>query len=347
VLTVAAIKTRAREIGFDLCGICPAAGFPELRFLREWLERGYAGGMASLARTADERSDVRSVLPSARSVIVTATAYNVDRPYSIERHDPGEAAVSRYAWGDDYHEVIGRRLGALLAWMRGQHPEPFDAHAYVDTGPVQERVYAQRAGLGWIGKNTCVINAGIGSWLFLSEIVCSLPLEADQPAFDECGACTLCLEACPTKALVEPRVLDATRCLSYLTIERKGLIPEARRDAIGNHVYGCDVCQEVCPWNRMAARSGPSEWSPRPALDRARLLDLWRRTDAELGAILNGSAMRRVKVAGLRRNLAVALGNSGDASALRAFDDEATGDDTRRDPVVADHVAWARRKLSR
>jgi epoxyqueuosine reductase len=345
VLTGDSIKARAREIGFDLCGICSVASFPELRFYREWIERGYAGDMAHLAQTAERRSDVRSVLPSARSVIVTATVYNVDRPYSMERRDLGEAAIARYAWGDDYHDVLGGRMNALLAWMREQHAEPFEARVCVDTGPVQERVYAQHAGLGWIGRNTCLINSKLGSWLFLAEIVCSLRLEGDSPAVDQCGSCTLCLEACPAGALVEPGVLDATRCVSYLTVERRGDIPDARRDAIGNHVYGCDLCQEVCPWNRAAARSGRPEWSPRPALDRPRLLELWRRTDAELSAVIRGSAMRRTRVAGLRRNLAVALGNSGDPSALRALDEPAIGDHTRRDQTVMTHVAWARRKL--
>src|SRR5262249_37744618 len=150
-------------------------------------------------------------------------------PYSLECADPSRAHVARYAWGDDYHDVIGRRLDALVAWMRAASPEPFEARAYVDTGPVQERVYAQHAGLGWIGKNTCVINERLGSWLFLAEIITSLPLEADAPSTDQCGTCTLCLEACPTGALVAPGALDATRCISYLTIEHRGELPAALR----------------------------------------------------------------------------------------------------------------------
>ncbi len=197
-------------------------------------------------------------MPSARSVIVVGALYNTGEPYSIERDDPARGEVARYAWSRDYHEVLGERLDALLAWMRAQHPEPFDARAYVDTGPVQERVYAQYAGVGWIGKNTCVINPDLGSWLLLGTIICSLPLEADSPALDQCGTCTLCLEACPTGAFAAPHVLDATRCISYLTIEYRGSIPEEHREGIGNHIFGCDICQEVCPWNAAPVAHGQS-----------------------------------------------------------------------------------------
>ena len=200
-----------------------------------------------MVRTAARRADARHVLPSARTVIALGTVYNTDRPYSTECADPLEARVSRYSWGLDYHAVIGTRTRQLLEWMREANGAPFEAAAYVDTGPVQERVYAQHAGLGWIGKNTCVINDELGSWLFLSEILCSLPLETDAPALDQCGTCTLCLDACPTGAIVDAWVLDATRCLSYLTIEVKRGIPDAQRSDIGAHVYGCDICQDVCP----------------------------------------------------------------------------------------------------
>jgi epoxyqueuosine reductase len=347
VLTAAAVKQRARELGFDLCGIAPAAGFPELQFLKEWLARGYAGHMGYMPRTAERRQDVRRVLPTARSVIVTATLYNTDRPYSVERLDSGEAIVSRYAWGDDYHDVLGPRLEALLAWMRAAHGEPFDARSYVDTGPVQERVYAQYAGLGWIGKNTCLINPEVGSWLFLGEIVCSLPLEPDAPALDQCGTCSLCLEACPTGALVEPGVLDATRCISYLTIELKGSIPEPLREPIGTHVYGCDVCQDVCPYNLGAPASAAPEWQPRAGLDAPRLIDLWRRSDADLDALVAGGPMTRPRLAGLRRNVAVAAGNSADWRSADGLVAEAPAAETSpsvADPVVGEHVAWAQRK---
>ena len=303
MLTAAAIKAKAKALGFDLCGIAPAADHPELHFFREWLDRGYAGTMTYLNRSAERRADVRHVVPSARAVIVLATVYNTDRPYSTECGDPDRAHIARYAWGDDYHDVIGERMAQLLEWMRGASPEPFDARAYVDTGPVQERVYAQYAGIGWIGKNTCVINPERGSWIFLSEIICSLPLECDRPALDQCGTCTLCIEACPTQAIVAPGVLDSTRCISYLTIELKGDIPEPLRGSIGTHVYGCDICQEVCPWNAMPAVSEDPAWQPRDAWDGVSVSELAGRSDEELRAAMRGSAMLRTKVAGLRRNL--------------------------------------------
>src|SRR5437660_4228606 len=186
-MTSSEIKAKAHELGFDACGIAPATEHPELRFFREWLDRGYAGEMAYLHRSAERRADVRHVMPSARSVICTATVYNTARPFSTECADPRRAKISRYAWGDDYHDVIGGRLEALLGWMRAASSESFDARAYVDTGPVQERVYAQYAGLGWIGKNSCVISPELGSWIFLGEIICSLPLDVDVPALDKCG----------------------------------------------------------------------------------------------------------------------------------------------------------------
>jgi epoxyqueuosine reductase len=309
-VSAANIKDKARSLGFDACGIAPAANHPELRFFPEWLERGYAGSMAYLARSAQKRADVRHVLPSARTVIVTATVYNTERPYSTECAEPDRAHIARYAWGDDYHTVIGGRLDALLAWMRERCDEPFDARSYVDTGPVQERVYAQHAGVGWIGKNTCVINPGLGSWIFLGEIICSLPIETDAPALDQCGTCTLCLEACPTDALVSPGVLDSNRCISYLTIEHRGDLPEPLRAAIGSHVYGCDICQEVCPWNAVAPATADPAWQPRPAWDMRRLVDLLQMDDDELQGALRGSPMKRAKAAGLRRNVEVAHANA-------------------------------------
>ena len=318
MLSSSHIKQKARELGFDACGVAPAADHPELRFFDEWLERGYAGEMAYLRRSAASRADVRRVLPSARTVIVTATLYNTDRPYSTESADPGRAHIARYAWGDDYHEVIAGRLHALIAWMRDQSAEPFEARGYVDTGPVQERVYAQHAGIGWIGKNTCVIHPALGSWLFLAEIICSLPFETDAPALDQCGSCTLCLEACPTQALVAPGVLDATRCVSYLTIELRGTIPGALRSGVGSHVYGCDICQEVCPWNAAPPKSTDPAWQPRPVWDRTSLAALAHTSDDELREAMRRSPMRRTKVSGLRRNIAVALENA-DGGPARAL----------------------------
>jgi len=335
------VKARAAELGFDLCGIAPVNPFRELGFFREWLDRGYAGEMQYLARSADRRADVRAVMPSARSVVCLGTVYNTDRPYSTEVADRGAALIARYAWGDDYHDVIQRRMDALVAWLRERGGSDVEARAYVDTGPVQERVYAQYAGLGWIGRNTCVINPDLGSWLFLSEIICSLPLEPDAPALDQCGTCRLCLDSCPTGAIVEPYVLDATRCLSYLTIELKEEIPIDQRESIGRHAYGCDVCQEVCPWNAQPAEPDgeSSPWLPRAVFDGRSIAALWRTPDAELRRSLKGSAMTRAGVRRLRRNVAVCAGATGDADALDALRqvDEPVCDD----PMVAEHVHWA------
>ena len=312
MITSESIKQKARELGFDLCGIASAESFPELAFLREWLERGYAGEMAWLPRTVDVRADVRAVLPGARSVIVTATLYNTNRPYS-HTLPPDVARISRYAWGDDYHDVVQRRLDQLVEWMRASLPpdeaERFEARAYVDTGPVQERVYAQYAGLGWIGKNTLLINPEIGSFLFLSEIVCTLPLEPDTQGLEQCGSCRKCIEACPTGALLDAGVLDARRCISYLTIEHRGNLAPEDAAAIGAHVYGCDICQEVCPFNHAAPASSDPHWQPRPGLDLPRLVDLAARSDDDLRALIKGSAMTRAHVSGLRRNIDAALVN--------------------------------------
>ena len=305
-LTAGDVKVLARECGFDLCGVTRAEAFPELQALREWIARGFHGDMAYLARSCDKRTDPGLVLPGARSVVALGTFYNTDRPSSTEVADPEIALVSRYAWGDDYHEVIGERMRRPAGASPGAPRCGLLAKPYVDTGPVQERVFAQRAGLGWIGKNTCLINPQQGSWLFLSVILCDLELEADAPGVDQCGSCTLCLDACPTGALVGAGVMDARRCLSYLTIEVKGDLPAEWHDAIGSHVYGCDICQDVCPYNQMAPVSHDPAWQPRPAFDFVRLADLEAMTDEALRDALRGSAMKRTGVRGLRRNLAVA-----------------------------------------
>jgi epoxyqueuosine reductase len=343
-VTADEIKARAAELGFALCGVAPAASHKELTFLREWLGRGYAGEMQYLERSADRRQDVRAVMPSAKSIICLATPYNTDRPYTTELTGTSQALIARYAWGDDYHEVIQQRMNALVDWMRERAGAGFEARAYVDTGPVQERVYAQYAGLGWIGKNTCVINPEIGSWLFLSEIICSLPLEPDTPSLDQCGACRLCIESCPTGAIVDPYVLDSTRCLSYLTIELKGEIPIDQRESVGGHAYGCDICQEVCPWNAQpAAPDEPSSpWLPRALFDGPTLAALWRTPDSELRAALKRSAMTRAGVKRIRRNVAVCAGATGDAEALTALRE--VEEPLCDDPLVAEHIHWALEK---
>jgi epoxyqueuosine reductase len=345
-ISSADVKREAAAAGFDLCGIAPAANHVELRFLREWLDRGYAGDMHYLQASFERRSDVRHVLPSARTVISLGTIYNTARPYSSESGGGDRAAIARYAWGDDYHTVLESRLDRLVESLRTVAGESFEARRYVDTGPVQERVYAQYAGLGWIGKNTCLINPELGSWIFLSEIICNLDLETDEPIFDQCGTCTLCLAACPTGALVEPGVLDSTRCLSYLTIENKGEILEEQRVLLGSHAYGCDICQDVCPYNNTAttAVSSDQAWQPREGLASPRLLDIWQRTDDELRRLLKGSAMKRAGVRRLRRNLAVAIGNSRNPEADRVL--ECHDQPLCRDPLVEEHIAWAVGRLA-
>jgi epoxyqueuosine reductase len=305
-LTASEVKSLARSCGFDLCGIAPAEAFPELDGLREWLARGFHGEMHYIARSADKRCDPQLVVPGARSVIALGTLYNTRRPYSTEIADPAVAVISRYAWGDDYHDVIGQRMRQLLDALRAHHGAPFDARPYVDTGPVQERVFAQRAGLGWVGKNGCLINPGQGSWFFLSVVLSNLSLEPDAPGLDQCGTCSLCIEACPTGALVAPGVLDARRCLSYLTIELKGDVPEEFHAAVGSRIYGCDVCQDVCPFNQAAPVSDDPAWQPRPAFDLMKLADLSARPDDDWRVALRRSPMKRTGVRGLRRNLAIA-----------------------------------------
>ena len=346
MLTSSQVKARSLELGFDACGVAPAVDLPALSRLPDWLARGFGGRMTYLNRTARVRADVRHWLPSARSVIVVASLYNTDEPHDIEIADPARARIARYAWGDDYHDVMGRRLADLAAWMREEAGPGFDARWCVDDGPVQEKVYACHAGIGWIGKNTCVISPEVGSWILLGVLACSLPLDPDSPAVDRCGHCRLCVEACPAGAIVEPYLLDASRCLSYLTIEIRGSIPEEQRPGLGAHVFGCDICQDVCPYNSTARISSDVHWRPRPMLKRASLEALWMAGDSELDEGIAGTALRRAGVRGLRRNLAVAIGNAGSSLASILASEAGEGRAAERrslgDPAVAEHVAWAR-----
>jgi epoxyqueuosine reductase len=350
VVRADSIKAKAAELGFDLCGIAPAHAFPELGFLKEWLARGYAGEMQYMHNSADRRADIRNFLPSARSVIVTATNYNGDgdrEPGSGSR-EPDAIQVAKYARGQDYHKVLSERLLKLREWMRAQSDEPFDAEIFVDKHHVQERVFARYAGVGWIGKNTCLINRQEGSWLFLAGIATSLELEIDEPGFDQCGECTLCIDACPTGALVDARVMDATKCISYLTIEVDGPIPEAQRAPIGNHAYGCDICQDVCPWNLAAAVSADPAWQA-PQRDGLSAADLWRRSDVDLHQLIKGSAMTYLPLSRFRRNLATVIGNTGDRELVDVLDQPGGGQRnaarSAATPVVDDAVAWARDRL--
>jgi len=344
-----AIKRHALALGFDLCGIAPATALPELAYLPEWLANGYAGEMVYMEKSATTRADVRNLLPSARSVIVTGTLYNTESGAGHREPGAGDAVrVARYARGEDYHLVLAERLQRLIDWMRAETAEGFDAALFVDKHHVQERVYAQHAGVGWIGKNSCVINPELGSYLFLSGVAVSLPLDSDAPGLDRCGACTLCIDACPTGALVDPHVLDATKCISYLTIELPGPIPEAQRPQIGNHLYGCDICQEVCPWNLASARTADPAWHA-TRRDGARAGELWQRTDDGLHQFVKGSAMTHLSLAGLRRNLATVIGNCGDRSLAAALERPGHGvknaAHSAHTPMVQDAVAWAKQRL--
>lgn len=350
MLSPAAIKQHAAGLGFDLCGIAPAHDFPELTFLAEWIARGYAGEMDYMEKSANVRADIRNFLPSARSVIVMGTVYNTAQGSGIGDQGSGRDAikVARYARGQDYHKVIEDRLLELIGWMRAQHAAPFDAAHFVDKHQVQERVFAHHAGIGWIGKNSCVINPGLGSWMFLSGIATSLMLDVDAPALDRCGSCTLCIDSCPTGAIVDAREVDATRCISYLTIETEAAIPESQRALIGQHAWGCDICQDVCPFNFAAAVTSDPVWQG-PQRDGRSAAALWEQSDDELHAMVKGSAMTYVPLSRLRRNLATIIGNTRDASLApvldrpgRAVRNAARSTTT---PVVEDAVAWARQKL--
>ena len=349
MLTAASIKTQALSIGFDVCGIAPATALPELSFLSEWIARGYAGGMTYLGKSANTRSDIRNFLPTARAVIMAGAVYNTDPGSGSGDQGSGTIQVARYARGQDYHVVLAERLERLVAWMRAQQAEPFEAAIFVDKHHVQERVYAQYAGLGWIGKNSCVISSELGSYMFLCGIATSLPLDAGAPATDQCGACTLCIDSCPTGAIVDPHVLDATKCISYLTIEVDGAVPESQRGHLGNHAYGCDICQDVCPWNLAPVLTTDPAWSATPR-HGASVAELWQRSDSELHEFVKGSAMTHLPLAGLRRNLATVIGNTGDGSLVEVLDRPGRGvknaAHSAHTPAVADAVSWAKKRLA-
>ena len=351
MLSSAAIKQHAAELGFDLCGVSPAQAFPELQFLQTWIARGYAGEMDYMEKSAHVRADIRNFLPSARSVIVTGTIYNTQPGAGSREPGAGSGAikVARYARGQDYHKVLEDRLLTLIEWMRSQTNEPFEAAQFVDKHQVQERVYAQHAGIGWIGKNSCVINNEQGSWMFLAGVATSLALEPDGPALDQCGACTLCIDACPTAAIVDAREVDATKCISYLTIETEQGIPENQRALIGQHAWGCDICQDVCPWNLASSITTDPAWQG-PIRDGLSAAELWEHTDDELHERIKGSAMTFVPLSRFRRNLAVVIGNSGNRELADVLDRPGHGvrnaARSTLTPAVQDAIAWAKDRLT-
>lgn len=341
------IKQSGLELGFDLVGIAPVEQFGELNYFPQWIAEKRHGEMGYLeSRTESgelKRSSISVAAPWARSVVVCALNYNSDVPYSTEFADPSRGWISRYAWAQrDYHEVILPKLRQLENKIRQQTTDEPRMWSYVDTGPIVERVLAQHAGIGWVGKNTCVINQQLGSWLFLGVILTSSQLQPDLPAPDRCGTCTRCLDTCPTNAFIEPYKLDASKCISYLTIEKRGPIPEHLRDGIGRHVFGCDICQDVCPWNRKAPIANTPEMHPRGELVNPALIEIADIAENEFREKFRGSPVKRSKRAGLRRNAIVAIGNSGDKRFLPLLD-RLVGDE---DPVVAEHAEWARVKLT-
>jgi epoxyqueuosine reductase len=326
-----AVKARALELGFDRVAVGPAAPPEHGPAFDTWLAAGYAGTMDYLGRGRAKRLDLQQVLPGARSVIAVALNYHQGNPPAA----PGWSGVARYAWGRDYHDVMTPRLETLLAFLRDAAGAPVRGKIYVDTGPVLERDLAARAGLGWIGKNTNLLHPALGSFFFIGVILTTAELRVDAPLPDRCGTCRACLEACPTQAFVAPYVLDARRCIAYLTIENKGAIPEELREGVGEWAFGCDVCQTVCPWNRKASVTREGEFLPaEPLPDLSALLGM---TEADFKARFGGTPLSRPKRHGLLRNLAVVLGNRGDASAIPALSRVLA----EPDPMVREHAAWA------
>jgi epoxyqueuosine reductase len=343
------VKQAAHAAGFELAGVAPVHEFGELDRFREWIAAGRAGEMQYLEARDEtgalKRASLRTSLPWVRSVIVCAINYNTAQPYSTEADDPQRGWIARYAWGrEDYHDAVMTRLRMVEKQLRDAvgTSSLLQTRCYVDTGPLVERVYAKYAGAGWIGKNTCIINQKLGSWLFLGVILTSLELEPDLPAPDRCGTCTRCIDACPTDALVAPYQLDSNLCISYLTIEKRGAIAEDLRPLMGHEVFGCDICQDVCPWNRKAPVTGAAEFQPREGLVNPALEWLAAMTEEEFRGKFRGSAVRRAKRGGLRRNAVIAMGNSGDQRFAPALEKLKADED----PVVAESAEWAYRRIT-
>jgi epoxyqueuosine reductase len=325
----AELASRSRVLGFDLCRIAPAGPPPHAEEFRRWLADGRHGTMEWLARNADRRTNPDAVVPGVKSVIVLGTNYWPGTPAP----DAGQGRIAAYAHGSDYHDILTPRLKALDDWLvtvggTQRH--------YVDTGPVLERDFAELAGLGWAGKSTMLIHPKLGTWLFLSSILTTLELPPDEPMRDHCGRCTRCLDACPTGALTGPRELDARLCISYLTIENKGAIPEALRPALGDRIYGCDDCLAACPWNRFAQTSREAQFAARDFV-RMPLRDFLALDDDAFRALFRGSPIKRIKRRGFLRNVCVALGNTGTADDLPALERAAADPE----PLIAEHAAWA------
>ncbi len=335
------IKEVASALGFSRVGIAQADPWPESPNLLSWLDRGFAGTMRWMHESREKRLDVRRVLPGARSVLCVALSYQTDRPLSTAWRHRACGWISRYAWGRDYHRVLEKRLRKLARALETLRPGTRCA-SRVDTGPVLERVAAAHAGVGWIGKNTCVIDTRAGSFVFLGEIITDAPLLPDRPEPDHCGTCTRCIDACPTDAIVAPYQLDSRRCISYLTIEHRGSIDPGLRGAMGTHVYGCDICQDVCPWNGDAVvPGGIKDFEPRPGREAPRLDELLEALLENYDGYTRASALRRAKREGWLRNIAVAMGNAGEPQ----FEGPLMRLAEEPDPVVREHALWALARL--
>jgi epoxyqueuosine reductase len=349
-----AAKLAAAEAGFDLAGIAPVRqeDLPELSAFVEWVDAGRAGEMKYLESRNEagelRRSSATNAAPWVRSMVVCALNYSADKPYSVAANDPQRGWISRYAWGcKDYHDALLPRLQQVEAAIKQLGHErgvTVETRSYVDTGPILERVYARHAGIGWIGKNTCIIHPKLGSWLFLGVILTSLELPADTATPDRCGSCTRCIEACPTQAIVAPGKLDARLCIAYLTIEKRGAVPEELRSEMGHHIFGCDICQDVCPWNNKAGNAPPTslpEFQPKEQLYHPELHWLAQMDEETYRRVFRGSPVKRAKYSGLKRNVAIAMGNSGNKEFVEDLETMAA----ESDPVVAEHAAWAINKL--
>ena len=331
----ARIKQEARRLGFDLAGITSPDPPGHLEIYQRWLAAGYHAGMGYLAtaRARSRRADPRQILPEVRSILVVAVNYG---PGMVA----GDARVASYAYGEDYHHILPARLQRLVTWIEQAVGRPVPHRIYTDTGPLLERELAQRAGLGWIGKNTCLIHPKGGSYYLLAEVLLGLELPPDQPfESDRCGSCTRCIDACPTACILPNRTLDAKRCISYLTIEEKGAIPIELRAKVSQWVFGCDICQEVCPWNQRFARpSADPAWQPRSFLDPPTLADFLALRAGSWRAPLRNSPLERPRRRGLVRNAAIAAGNLRDPKHVPQLTHLLTADP---EPIVRAHAAWA------
>jgi epoxyqueuosine reductase len=344
------IKRLALDVGFDLAGIASAADTPEHALFPQWIANGAAGEMKYLEARNEagrlKRASLAVAAPWAKSVVVCALNYNTDQPYSTHAGTTSQGWISRYAWsGRDYHDVLLAKLRKLeihlLAASEQKGIGTPRTWCYVDTGPVIERIFAKYAGIGWIGKNTCILNQKLGSWLFLGVMLTSIELRPDLPPPDRCGSCTRCLDACPTNAFPAPYQLDPTKCISYLTIEKRGIIPEDLRAGMGRQVFGCDICQDVCPWNRQAPFTKTPEIEARPSLVNPELDRLARLSLEEFRLVFRGTPVKRTKHAGLLRNVAIAMGNSGEQQFLPILEELVRHADT----AVRDAAEWSIRKL--